>query len=93
MSYFQRKGTTEGSALFAWWKSCFPLAFHPGETWHYSVGIDVAGRLIEVLSGQSLGESYQLAIGGLLKRRHIFNQRFQFDVDGTLLRNALQVLL
>ena len=33
-----------------------PLAFHPGETWHYSVGIDVAGRLIEVLSGQSLGE-------------------------------------
>ncbi len=33
-----------------------PLAFHPGETWHYSVWIDVAGRLIEVLSGQSLGE-------------------------------------
>ncbi len=33
-----------------------PRAFHPGETWHYSVGIDVAGRLIEVLSGQSLGE-------------------------------------
>jgi CubicO group peptidase (beta-lactamase class C family) len=33
-----------------------PLAFQPGTRWHYSVGIDVAARLIEVLSGQSLGE-------------------------------------
>ncbi|MEX0846951.1 MAG: serine hydrolase domain-containing protein [Ilumatobacteraceae bacterium] len=33
-----------------------PLAFQPGSKWHYSVGIDVAARLIEVLSGQSLGE-------------------------------------
>ena len=31
------------------------LAFLPGSRWHYSVGIDVAARLIEVLSGQSLG--------------------------------------
>ena len=31
-----------------------PLAFQPGTRWHYSVGIDVAARLIEVLSGQSL---------------------------------------
>jgi CubicO group peptidase (beta-lactamase class C family) len=33
-----------------------PLAFQPGTRWHYSVGIDVAARLIEVLSGQPLGE-------------------------------------
>jgi len=33
-----------------------PLAFQPGSRWHYSVGIDVAARLIEVLSGQSLGD-------------------------------------
>ena len=33
-----------------------PLAFHPGTMWNYSVGIDVAARLIEVLSGQSLGQ-------------------------------------
>jgi CubicO group peptidase (beta-lactamase class C family) len=33
-----------------------PLAFHPGTRWHYSVGIDVAARLIEVLSGQLLGD-------------------------------------
>ena len=32
----------------------FPLAFQPGERFHYSVGIDVAARLIEVVSGQSL---------------------------------------
>ncbi len=29
-----------------------PLLFHPGEKWHYSVAVDVQGRLIEVLSGQ-----------------------------------------
>ncbi len=33
-----------------------PLAFQPGTRWHYSVGIDVAARLIEVLSGQALGD-------------------------------------
>jgi CubicO group peptidase (beta-lactamase class C family) len=33
-----------------------PLAFEPGSRWHYSVGIDVAARLIEVISGQALGE-------------------------------------
>jgi CubicO group peptidase (beta-lactamase class C family) len=33
-----------------------PLATQPGARWHYSVGIDVAARLIEVISGQPLGE-------------------------------------
>ena len=33
-----------------------PLAFQPGTRWHYSVGIDVAARLIEVMSDQPLGE-------------------------------------
>ena len=32
-----------------------PLASQPGARWHYSVGIDVAARLIEVLAEQSLG--------------------------------------
>ncbi|MEL6890759.1 MAG: serine hydrolase domain-containing protein [Actinomycetota bacterium] len=32
-----------------------PLAFQPGQRWHYSVGIDVAARLIEVLAGRPLG--------------------------------------
>jgi CubicO group peptidase (beta-lactamase class C family) len=34
----------------------YPLAFQPGSRWHYSVGIDVAARLIEVISGQPLAE-------------------------------------
>lgn len=36
-----------------------PLAFAPGSRWEYSVGIDVIGRVIEVLSGQSLGQVLQ----------------------------------
>ena len=32
-----------------------PLSSQPGSRWHYGLGIDVAARLIEVLSGQSLG--------------------------------------
>jgi CubicO group peptidase (beta-lactamase class C family) len=31
-----------------------PLAYQPGEGWRYSVATDVAGRLVEVLSGMSL---------------------------------------
>ncbi len=31
-----------------------PLAFPPGARWEYSVGIDILGRVIEVISGQSL---------------------------------------
>lgn len=33
-----------------------PLAYQPGSRWHYSVGIDVAGHLIEVISGRPLGQ-------------------------------------
>jgi CubicO group peptidase (beta-lactamase class C family) len=32
-----------------------PLAFQPGTGWRYSVGIDVAARVIEVISGKPLG--------------------------------------
>ena len=31
-----------------------PLAFEPGLFWNYSVGIDVAGRIIEIISGKPL---------------------------------------
>ena len=40
-----------------------PLAFHPGEQWEYSVATDVLGRLIEVVSGETLGRFFA---------RHIF---------------------
>lgn len=32
----------------------FPLAFQPGTRWEYSVGIDVLGRVVEVVSGRTL---------------------------------------
>lgn len=36
-----------------------PLAFEPGTRWEYSVGIDVIGRVIEIVTGQSLGDVFQ----------------------------------
>lgn len=50
--YFRAdQGTLEGmvDALAA-----LPFAFHPGSRWEYSVSIDVLGRVIEVVSGQTL---------------------------------------
>ena len=46
--------------------AALPLAFQPGSRWHYSVGIDVAARLIEVLSGQSVGDFLQDRLFGPL---------------------------
>ncbi|PCJ67088.1 MAG: serine hydrolase [Candidatus Hydrogenedentota bacterium] len=37
----------------------FPLLFQPGEQWHYSLSVDVLGRLVEVVSGQSFDEFLQ----------------------------------
>jgi len=36
--------------------SKLPLLFQPGEAWYYSYGIDVLGRIAEVVEGKSLGE-------------------------------------
>jgi len=33
-----------------------PLQYDPGSKWHYSVSVDVQGRLIEAISGMSFGE-------------------------------------
>jgi len=35
-----------------------PLYFEPGTCWHYSLSHDVLGRLVEVLSGKTLGEYF-----------------------------------
>lgn len=32
--------------------AALPLLYHPGEKFHYSIAVDLQGRLIEVLSGQ-----------------------------------------
>ena len=33
-----------------------PLQYQPGTTWHYSVAVDVQGRLVEVLSGMAFDQ-------------------------------------
>ncbi len=39
--------------------AAMPLAFRPGSRWEYSVGIDVLGRVVEVVSGKSLADFFQ----------------------------------
>jgi len=39
-----------------------PLVFQPGSEWNYGVSTDVLGRLVEVLSGQSLDEFFEQRI-------------------------------
>ncbi len=36
--------------------SSVPLKHHPGEVWEYSLATDVLGRVVEVISGQTLDE-------------------------------------
>ena len=36
--------------------AALPLAFRPGSRWEYSVGIDVLGRVIEVVTGKTLDQ-------------------------------------
>lgn len=43
-----------------------PLLFDPGDRWRYSVSIDVLGRLVEVVSGQTLDVYFQQRIMGPL---------------------------
>ncbi|WP_224364421.1 serine hydrolase domain-containing protein [Hyalangium versicolor] len=43
-----------------------PLAFQPGAEWNYSVATDVLGRLVEVISGQSLDAFFAERILGPL---------------------------
>jgi CubicO group peptidase (beta-lactamase class C family) len=43
-----------------------PLLFQPGTEWNYSVATDVLGRVVEVVSGQSLAEFFRTRILGPL---------------------------
>src|SRR5207237_4444909 len=43
-----------------------PLEFAPGSKWQYSSGITIAGRLIEIASGESYAEYVQRHIFGPL---------------------------
>jgi CubicO group peptidase (beta-lactamase class C family) len=50
------RGPLEGMADLV---ASLPLAFHPGSRWEYSVAIDILGRVVEVVSGQTLAEFFQ----------------------------------
>jgi CubicO group peptidase (beta-lactamase class C family) len=39
-----------------------PLNFHPGDQWEYGPATDVVGRLVEVISGQTLDEFFRKRI-------------------------------
>jgi CubicO group peptidase (beta-lactamase class C family) len=44
-----------------------PLAHQPGTTWEYSLSTDVLGRVVEAVSGMTLGQVLQQRIFGPLK--------------------------
>eukprot|EP00729_Bicosta_minor_P017324 gene17324-7704_t len=44
---------------FVDWLVELPLVFQPGSAWHYGYNTDVVGRLVEVISGQTLEEFLQ----------------------------------
>lgn len=45
---------------------CLPLLFDPGERWHYGIGVDWVGRVIELACGQRLENYFQEHILGPL---------------------------
>lgn len=49
-------GVDLAGAVDAW--AALPLLFHPGDEWNYGVSTDVLGRLVEVVSGQSLDDFF-----------------------------------
>lgn len=72
-----------------------PLKHQPGIRWEYSVAVDVQGYLVEVLSGQSLGEFMQERIFDPLgmvdthfytppEKRDRFAQMYGYNENGEL---------
>jgi CubicO group peptidase (beta-lactamase class C family) len=49
----QYDGTIEDSVKRL---AALPLLFNPGDRWEYSLGVDVLGRLVEVVSGKTFDE-------------------------------------
>jgi CubicO group peptidase (beta-lactamase class C family) len=63
-AYTERRVLGDGRSLaeLVGTLATLPLAYHPGESWEYSIAIDVLGHLIEVITGQRLGEVFQARI-------------------------------
>lgn len=81
------------NAEFCQTLAAVPLQFQPGSMWAYSRATDVLGRLVEVVSGQSLGAFLQAEIFGPLamvdtgftvppEQHHRIAEPFAHDPDG-----------
>ena len=81
------------NAEFAELLARMPLMFEPGSIWEYSRATDVLGALLEVVSGQSLGQLLQEHVLGPLGmtdtafhvppvKQHRIAQAFAHDPDG-----------
>ena len=81
------------NAEFAELLASMPLMFEPGSIWEYSRATDVLGALLEVVSGQSLGQLLQEHVLGPLGmtdtafhvppvEQHRIAQAFAHDPDG-----------
>jgi len=80
--------------------AAMPLQFQPGSTWAYSRATDVLGRLVEVISGQALGQFLQSEIFAPLgmvdtgfvvppDQYHRIAEPFEKDPDGGVLMKVL----
>ena len=80
--------------------AAIPLQFQPGSMWAYSRATDVLGRLVEVLSGQTLGQFLHNEIFAPLgmvdtgfvvppSEHHRIAEPFEKDPDGGVLMKVL----
>ncbi len=89
------------NAEFSQTLAAMPLQFQPGTVWAYSRATDVLGRLVEVVSGQSLGAFLQAEIFGPLgmvdtgfavplEQQHRIAEPFAHDPDGGVPMKVLE---
>ena len=89
------------NAEFSQTLAAVPLQFQPGTVWAYSRATDVLGRLVEVVSGQSLGGFLQAEIFHPLgmvdtgfavppKQQHRIAEPFAHDPDGGVPMKVLE---
>lgn len=89
------------NAEFSQTLAAIPLQFQPGTVWAYSRATDVLGRLVEVVSGQSLGTFLQAEIFGPLgmvdtgftvppDQQHRIAEPFAHDPDGGVPMKVLE---
>ena len=81
--------------------AAMPLMFQPGSVWAYSRATDVLGRLVEIVSGQALGDFLQTEIFAPLgmvdtgfavppEQQHRIAEPFAHDPDGGVPMKVLE---